>query len=498
MTPDQVASFASSPEGCLASAPGLPELEALALLVQSSAGSELAAAFDALVKLDGMPVEFLGGFSVYGDAASALLAAEAAHRKPAPAAPVLAVGMVAAMANSAVAAPISLALRAPASLAGQTGAGSWTVSAAQAAANGSGVAFELPAAGVAPSRARERQDQNALREPHHPPARAVPRPRRARSWSRPLAKPSRHGPAIRWVTARPRGPKALVEGSRYVVKPGDSLWTIATRFLGSGERWRQLWSWNRDRVHDPNLIHPGEILELQAHMVARGVIPQLFHGHRKVAGSFYSHRDGRLVWADTGAPVPGSAPAERTTSSPRASKSSHQAPRSHDSGRPARVHIVVAPPQEPASGRSSSTPSVPSLLAQPVATASADAATPSLDADLAKASDEGTTLGEISQASPYASLHALEALPLTIRKPLIQVSGPQMAGLSLLLPGTGQLLEHDWAGGIVDLAIEGAAVAAIVAGHSAGSAPVVTFGALMLTGNHALSPIDALERAHPQ
>ncbi len=474
MTPDQVARFASSQEGSQATPPGLPELEALSLLAQSSAGADLAAAFDALVQQEGVPVEFLGGISVYGDDAAALLAAEAAHRKPAPAVPVLAVGMVAAMANSAVAAPLALATQIPASREGQPGAGSWTVSEARAAANGSGVAFELPSAGVAAPREPARHGLHAVRSPHHRAPEVHPRPRPARSWSRHLDKPPGHGHGIRWVTTRPIGRKAVVSGTRYVVKPGDSLWAIARRFLGSGERWREIWSWNRARVHDPNLIHPGEILELQAHMVARGIIPQLFHGHRKVDGSFYSRRDGRLVWADTGAPVAGSAPAKK----------------------PARVRIVVAPPHEPSPVHASSEPAVPSILAQPIAKASADVATPSLETDLATASDQGTTLGEISQASPYDSVHALEAQTLVTAKPLIQLSGPQMAGLSFLLPGTGQLLEHDWAGGVVDLAIEGAAVAAIVAGHSAGLAPVTTFGALVLTGNHVLSPIDAMERAH--
>jgi hypothetical protein len=55
----------------------------------------------------------------------------------------------------------------------------------------------------------------------------------------------------------------------YVVQPRDTLWGIATRTLGAGERWREIYQLNRDRVmdngvrfDDPSLIEPGWVLEL--------------------------------------------------------------------------------------------------------------------------------------------------------------------------------------------------------------------------------------------
>ncbi|WP_281280308.1 LysM peptidoglycan-binding domain-containing protein [Nocardioides eburneiflavus] len=58
-------------------------------------------------------------------------------------------------------------------------------------------------------------------------------------------------------------------GERYVVRPGDSLWSIAQAHPARGDdverRWRAIWAANRDVVGaDPDLIHPGQALRLPA------------------------------------------------------------------------------------------------------------------------------------------------------------------------------------------------------------------------------------------
>jgi DNA-binding SARP family transcriptional activator/LysM repeat protein len=57
----------------------------------------------------------------------------------------------------------------------------------------------------------------------------------------------------------------------YRVRPGDSLWRIAERELGSGFRWREIYRLNEGRqfrdgnsLRDPHLIYPGWVLELPA------------------------------------------------------------------------------------------------------------------------------------------------------------------------------------------------------------------------------------------
>lgn len=46
------------------------------------------------------------------------------------------------------------------------------------------------------------------------------------------------------------------------VQPGGNLWTIARTHLGSGVRYTQIFTANRDLIRDPNLIYPGQILNL--------------------------------------------------------------------------------------------------------------------------------------------------------------------------------------------------------------------------------------------
>ncbi|HLZ72573.1 MAG TPA: LysM peptidoglycan-binding domain-containing protein [Dehalococcoidia bacterium] len=48
----------------------------------------------------------------------------------------------------------------------------------------------------------------------------------------------------------------------YVVRPGDCLWAIAQRYYGDGSLWPLLYAANADKVYNPNLIYPGEVLRL--------------------------------------------------------------------------------------------------------------------------------------------------------------------------------------------------------------------------------------------
>ena len=54
------------------------------------------------------------------------------------------------------------------------------------------------------------------------------------------------------------------DGRSYVVRAGDCLWTIASRELGSGTRWNEIYELNRDILSDPDWIYVGQELELPA------------------------------------------------------------------------------------------------------------------------------------------------------------------------------------------------------------------------------------------
>ena len=48
----------------------------------------------------------------------------------------------------------------------------------------------------------------------------------------------------------------------YTVVAGDSLSKIAKRELGDATKWNAIYEANRDKIKNPDLIHPGQVLTL--------------------------------------------------------------------------------------------------------------------------------------------------------------------------------------------------------------------------------------------
>jgi len=69
----------------------------------------------------------------------------------------------------------------------------------------------------------------------------------------------------------PPGPGALPVMEPYEVRPGDNLWTISRRFMGDPWAFRQLARENR--IPEPDLIFPGQVILLPAETKARGDAP---------------------------------------------------------------------------------------------------------------------------------------------------------------------------------------------------------------------------------
>ncbi len=48
----------------------------------------------------------------------------------------------------------------------------------------------------------------------------------------------------------------------YTVKSGDSLSKIAKHLYGDANAWHKIYDANRDKIKNPDLIHPGQVLTI--------------------------------------------------------------------------------------------------------------------------------------------------------------------------------------------------------------------------------------------
>jgi len=62
----------------------------------------------------------------------------------------------------------------------------------------------------------------------------------------------------------PAGGDPAETPNTYRVREGDSLSAIARRFLGSPDRWRQLYELNRQIISNPDTVRAGTVLKIPA------------------------------------------------------------------------------------------------------------------------------------------------------------------------------------------------------------------------------------------
>lgn len=67
------------------------------------------------------------------------------------------------------------------------------------------------------------------------------------------------------VPARPAptAPAPATTSRTYTVKRGDCLWNIAKKYYGNGSKYTTIYNANRDKIKNPNLIYPGQVLTIQ-------------------------------------------------------------------------------------------------------------------------------------------------------------------------------------------------------------------------------------------
>jgi nucleoid-associated protein YgaU len=64
------------------------------------------------------------------------------------------------------------------------------------------------------------------------------------------------------ATTAPADRATPASARTYTVKSGDSLSKIAQRELGDASKWNAIFDANRDKISDPDLIHPGQVLTM--------------------------------------------------------------------------------------------------------------------------------------------------------------------------------------------------------------------------------------------
>lgn len=66
------------------------------------------------------------------------------------------------------------------------------------------------------------------------------------------------------VPARPAttAPKPATTSRTYTVKRGDCLWNIAKKYYGKGNQYTKIYNANKDKIKNPNLIYPGQVLTI--------------------------------------------------------------------------------------------------------------------------------------------------------------------------------------------------------------------------------------------
>ncbi len=86
-----------------------------------------------------------------------------------------------------------------------------------------------------------------LGTPHPPPPRTIPA-----ELTSSIGTPVPDRPA----------PEPVSPSQVYVVRDGDTLWSIAQRFYGDGFMWPHIYDANKSQIHDPNEIYQGQKLTI--------------------------------------------------------------------------------------------------------------------------------------------------------------------------------------------------------------------------------------------
>lgn len=77
-----------------------------------------------------------------------------------------------------------------------------------------------------------------------------------------MEQPAESGQAATVTVEKERDASTAPTAKTYTVKAGDSLWAIAAKYYGKGAEYSKIASANTDKISNPNLIYPGQVLTI--------------------------------------------------------------------------------------------------------------------------------------------------------------------------------------------------------------------------------------------
>jgi nucleoid-associated protein YgaU len=96
-------------------------------------------------------------------------------------------------------------------------------------------------------------------EPQHVEAAEVPQPTMTMAPA-PTPETMAPAPTPESVTSAVTPAPPPVEIPHIVIKPGNSLWALSRELYGAGRYYATLLNANKDKIDDPKLIYPGQVL----------------------------------------------------------------------------------------------------------------------------------------------------------------------------------------------------------------------------------------------
>ena len=73
---------------------------------------------------------------------------------------------------------------------------------------------------------------------------------------------TKNGETPKATVTQNRDASTAPQSKTYTVQKGDCLWNIAKKYCGDGAKYKEIAALNKDKIKNPNLIYPGQVLNL--------------------------------------------------------------------------------------------------------------------------------------------------------------------------------------------------------------------------------------------